>query len=228
MAPVLHRLDQEWSVLARSPRARRALMRWAATQPALTGYRNLDDVLQARRDPDRARPVLHALAVLAPVDDLAARTLLQAMIPGLVCLSGTSGNDDPDAIDELVSLAWERIRTYPAHRAGSVPGNILLDVRKRYRRHRRIHAPTGHELPVEPPDTASTEDVALDRALLGDLARAQRAGTMTAAVLSTIVRTRLLDEPLATLAAEQRITARLLRQRRWRAELRLRDLALAG
>jgi hypothetical protein len=29
----------------------------------------------------------------------------------LACLSSSTGNDDPAAIDELVSLAWKRIRT---------------------------------------------------------------------------------------------------------------------
>jgi hypothetical protein len=43
----------------------------------------------------------------------------------------------------MVSLAWERIRTYPTTRHGSVAGNVLLDVRKRYRAHRVIDAPTG-------------------------------------------------------------------------------------
>jgi hypothetical protein len=45
-------------------------------------------------------------------------------VPGLACLSSSTGNDDPTTIDELVSLAWERIRTYPASRRGSVLANV--------------------------------------------------------------------------------------------------------
>ncbi|MGH2395259.1 MAG: hypothetical protein ACRDGH_17505, partial [Candidatus Limnocylindria bacterium] len=85
--------------------------RWALDHPALDGLRDLDQLLERRRNADAAHAVLTALAVLAPADDLAARTLLHALLPGLVGLAGTAACDDPAAIDEMVSLAWERIRT---------------------------------------------------------------------------------------------------------------------
>jgi len=113
MAPILQELDREWAELATSPRARRALIRWPNTNPDLAGNHDLAEVLASRRDPAKSEPVLRALASLAPHDDIAARTLLQAMVPGIVRLATRAGNDDEAAIDELVSLAWERIRTYP-------------------------------------------------------------------------------------------------------------------
>ena len=67
--------------------------------------------------------------------------LLEALLPGLVRLAGITGYDDPAAIEEIVSLAWERIRTYPPGHWGSVAANVLLDVRKRYRAHCLIWAP---------------------------------------------------------------------------------------
>ena len=219
MAQILQQLDGEWSELATSPRARRALIRWANSNPDLAGNRDLNDVLAARRDPERSGPVLKALAVLAPDDEVATRTLLQAMLPGLVRLAVVAGNDDPAAIDEVISLGWERIRTYPGHRPGSVAANVILDVRKRYRRHRRFEAPDSAEL---------TEDEVLGRLLVDELVAAQRDGVMTVPVLETIIRTRLNGEPLADLAAEQSISPQLLCHRRWRAEVRLRDLPLAG
>lgn len=229
MAQILRQLDREWSELATSPRARRALIRWANTHRDLAGNHDLDDVLTSRRDPARSSTVLKALATLAPDDDIAARTLLQAMVPGLARLSAVAGNDDPAAIDEMISLAWERIRTYPAERMGSVAANILLDVRKRYRHHRRIEAPSSVELYDDLIDgRASTEDEVLGRLLVGELAAAQEDGVMSASVLGTILRTRLCGERLADLAAEQHITTQLLCHRRWRAEVRLRELPLAG
>jgi hypothetical protein len=106
MASTLEELDREWSELATSPRARRALIRWANDDhPALAGLSNLDELLAARRDNNRAPALLAALAALAPTDELAARTLLQALVPGLARLSSLTGNDDPAAIDEMVSLA---------------------------------------------------------------------------------------------------------------------------
>ena len=121
MAPILRELDREWAELATSPRARRALMRWVNTKPDLAGNHDLVDVLAARRDPARSGPVLKALASLAADDDIAARTLLQAVLPGLITLAACSGNGDDAALDEMVSLAWERIRTYPCQRT-SCPG----------------------------------------------------------------------------------------------------------
>lgn len=229
MATILQDLDREWAQLAASPRARRALTRWVEGHPALAGHHDLVDVLASRRDPARSEHVLRALALLAPEDDLAARTLLQAVVPGIVTLAGRVGNDDISAIDEMVSLAWERIRTYPPQRTGSVAANILLDVRKRYRRHRDIEAPTSAELRGDLVDRqASTEDQVLSRLLVTQLAAAQQLGMMSPLVLATILRTRLVGERLADIAAEQRISTQLLCHRRWRAEVRLRGLPLAG
>lgn len=230
MTSILEELDREWSELATSPRARRALIRWTNTHCALVGLRDLTDVLAARRDPERAPAVLSALAALAPTDEVAARTLLQALVPGLVCLSRSSGNDDPGAIEEMVSLAWERIRTYPTSRHGSVAANVLLDVRKWYRKHRLIEAPTGSlQITGEPVDDASSpEEEVLGRLLIEELVGAERAGVVTAPVLRLILRTRVGGEPLTAVAAEQRVDPQLLCQRRWRAERRLRQLPLAG
>jgi len=229
MTPILQQLDEEWSNLATSPRARRAMTRWTSTHRHLAGHRNLDDVLSSRRDPAKEAPVLKALAALAPDDEIAARTLLQAMVPGVVALARLAANDDPAAVDELISLTWERIRTYPPTRPGSVPANILLDVRKRYRQHRTIEAPASIEVSHDPVDTqASTEDQVISRLLVEELAAAQRSGMMTASVLTTILRTRVCGERLADLAAEQHITTQLLCHRRWRAEVRLRGLPLAS
>ena len=70
---------------------------------------------------------------LATADELAARTLLQALLPGIVSFARRSAVGDPSvAIGEMVSIAWERIRTYPLHRPGSVAANVLWDTRSCY------------------------------------------------------------------------------------------------
>jgi hypothetical protein len=167
---------------------------------------------------------------MAPNDDLAARCLLQALIPGLVCLAARSGNDDPAALDEMVSLAWERIRTYPTTRHGSVAGNVLLDVRKRYRAHRTIDAPTGTWQPdhdaIDP--RPGPDDEVLGRLLLEELAAACSDGVLSAPALELIVRTRIVGESLADVAATEAVEPQVLCQRRWRAERRLRLLPLTG
>ncbi len=223
MNKTLAALDREWAELDRSRTARVALTRWAQAEPALAGPATLGALLARRRDPGAAPTILAALARLASDDEVAARTLLQALVPGLVRLASTACTDDPLALDELISLAWERIRTYPRTRNGSVAANVLWDVRKRYREHRSIDVPSA----VTPRGTSeetspSAEDVALARTVVDDLVAAHRSGMINEAALSLILRTRLCEVPLETAAADQHSTAAQANCIRWRAERRLR------
>lgn len=232
MHSTLARLDAEWRDLAGSPQATAALAQWQRDDPALGEGGDLAQLLERRLDATAAPAILLALARLAPSEPLAARTLLQAVVPGLVRLAVTAGYDDPSAIDEMVSLAWERIRTYPVTRQGSVAANVLLDTRKRYRQHRQINTPTS--LTLEPsaamPTTPAADATVGDRAVVRELAAARAEGIVEAGVLSVIIRTRLADESLEAIAAEQGTTTARLAQRRWRAERRLRPrlVDLAG
>jgi hypothetical protein len=227
MSYILPSLDAEWQRIARGPAARRALRRWAELHPDLHGAAHLDDLLERRRDPAAAPGILAALADLALTDELAARTLLQALLPGLVRMASSTGYDDPAAIEDIVSLAWERIRTYPIARPGPVAGNILLDVKKRYRQHRTIDAPRSPELPVEVTGaTRSAEDEVVDRIAFRDLLAAQRK-VVGERGLRAVVRTRVFGLSLADVAAEENVRVHTITQRRWLAVHRLRQLALA-
>lgn len=229
MNPFLNDLDREWEIVAAAPASRRRFIRWVATHPDLAGLESLDDLLEARRDPERAPALLTVLAALAPTDKLAARTLLQAVVPGIVCFAARTAKDDPQAIEEMVSLAWERIRTYPTTRHGAVAGNILLDVLKRYRRHRVIEQPTsGTPIPNDLEGKDCTEDTVMNRLLLEEVINAHRAGIVSAPALSLVLRTRMLGDPLEEVSAELDVPQRNLCQRRWRAECRLRDRLLAA
>lgn len=231
MNRTLAALDREWAELDRSPATPVAMARWRRLEPALAGLPTLASILQGRTDPAAAPGILRALAALAVDDALAARTLLQALVPGLVRMASTSCSDDPDALDELVSLAWERIRTYPPSRAGSVAGNVLLDVRKRYRRERSVEAPPGNgDVNLGTRSVPSAEEVVCDKCgILDDLAAAERQGVINRTALTLIVRTRLEEVPLELAAAEQETTSAQANCIRWRAERRLRPFfALAG
>ena len=88
MNPTLTELDREWRELCRSTTSRLALERWASAEPALAGSLTLEAVLVERKDDAEAAPaILAALARLAVDADIAARTLLQALMPGLVKLA---------------------------------------------------------------------------------------------------------------------------------------------
>ncbi len=229
MEPILQALDAEWSEVASSPEARRALIRWANDHEELEGLHDLDGVLRCRRDPLRCHEVLHVLAALAPADVLAARTLLQVLLPGIVRMVGTIGHGDPDAPDELVALAWDRIRSYPASRSGSVAANVVLDVRKRYLQQFGNDGIVPLHLVGDPVATDRTpEDDVLAILLVEEIEAAQRDGHLSAAVLDAIMRTRLGGERLEDVAKDQGVSTKVLCQRRWRAERRLRALPLAG
>jgi hypothetical protein len=226
-------LDAEWRRLSNSPEACRRLRTWAMRYPALAGYADLQDVLDARTISEAAaRPILLALAKLAPQDEIAARTLLQAVLPRIVRLVATKCTDDPTADEELVALTWERIRTYPPARIGSVAANIMRDAYKQYRADHRIKAPKTRTLPVESVEALeprpSAEDEAMSYVLIGELVRARDRGLVSTAAIGLILRTRVAETPLPVISAEQGIGVHTLITRRFRAETRLRRLPLAG
>ena len=218
-------LDDEWRTLATSAGGRAAVERWRADEPLLGDIGDLDGVLSLRRHADASRAVLAFLARQAPADPLAARTLLQALLPGLIHVAVNAARDDPEAVEEFVALAWERIRTYPVSRPGSVAANVLWDVRKRYREHRELEAP--HRGPSPSPDAStaapSAEEVALEQLVVAErLHSLIRRGWLDRGDARLIVETRLLDVDETELAARAGMRRRKLMVRRWRAECRLR------
>ena len=229
MTPILQKLDREWPQLATSPEARRALIRWANDHDELTGFTDLRDVLESRHNPDRCYDVLHALARLAATDELAARTILQMLLPGIVRLVATAGRGDRDAAGELIAIAWERIRTYPTTRTGSVAANVVLDARKRYLKTRgdthTVPMFGCHDLLDE---ASSPEDQAIAVLQVQEICDARNRGILNPASLEVIVRTRFVGETLAEVASDHGVTTEIACQRRWRAERRIRSLPLAG
>lgn len=214
-------LDQEWRAdFEHSPAGTAALTRWRAAEPALCDLRDLGEVLERRRVAERSAAVLSALARLAPTEPLAARTLLQALLPGLVNMALHRYADDPDAVEEIMAIAWERIRTYPPGRPGSVAANVVIDVRKRYQAHRAANS--TETFPVRDNTAPSAEEVALARLTVDELVAAARGGFITDVALGLILRTRLDDVPLRQVAAERHEDEHTLTCVRWRAERRLR------
>jgi len=189
MASILRPLNEEWSALDRTPAARRAVMCWSVTHRVFAPAEHVGDLLVLGHCPQRGPALRRALAALAPTDDLAGRTLLQALLGGLTNLARSIGRD-ADAIDEMVSLAWERIRTYPAHRPGSVSGNVLLDVRERYLRIQDAGTRCAIAAPrvtVEP----SAEDHVVREVFVRELVAAGEQRGLPGTVLETIIRSRV-------------------------------------
>jgi len=125
-------LDADWRIVAGSRAATDAMQRWA-NDPVLGACRSLDELLArtaAGADRADAESVLRALVRLAPDDDIAARTVLQALVPALVSVARRVGAaDNPDAAAEVVAVAWTKIRhAIGSQRRGSIAANLVLEV----------------------------------------------------------------------------------------------------
>lgn len=231
MAWIVQSLNEEWATVASSPAARRALMRWTSRNPALATAHSVDDFVDTRTRPRWGDQALRVLAAEAPDDEIAARTLLQALLGGLVRLATQVAHDDPDAVGEVVSMAWNRIRTYPSQRCGPVAGNVLLDVRKELLRTRvdGLAIPNDEAVSRSSVDPAQTpEEVVVEKAVIEELFAARDRGLVSGAALATIFRTRVGGESLVEVAADMDMSADAMWRRRTRAERRLRLLPLAS
>jgi DNA-directed RNA polymerase specialized sigma24 family protein len=140
---LLSRLQRDWDRLARSPSALARARSWRLDGLPL---RSLDDLLWRTgygRGECTTRPVdpwrlrtgdaaLRALVAIAREDELAARVVLQRLLPALSALARRRTRTVPawvDATDELVSTAWVVIRQFPIERRTSfVVASLLHDI----------------------------------------------------------------------------------------------------
>jgi hypothetical protein len=232
---VIDLLEREWDQLEGSPASARRLRRLAAAEPALTPFATLGLLRRFVEDrasrPDQRDAVLIALVRQANGDggdDLAARTVLQLLLPGCKALVRRyCWTDSPDEVAAaVVAEAYERIRNYPVTRRPTrVAANILLDVKQRlFWRRRPPVGEVGHDLSaaVSPDcdETATAE-------LLELLGWAVRHGHLTRDAAALIAQTRVADVTIAELCARDGSEPQTMRRRRQRAERRLKLAAMA-
>ena len=123
-------LDTEWAVLCRRHRRSTVVAHWVRQQPALASLAGLGDVIPPA-GVDR-RPYCQALAALAAGgDDLAARALLQLLVPGLVRLAARWRWQ----LDGMSAAGWEVIARAGLYIARlttvEVDGNLASQLRSR-------------------------------------------------------------------------------------------------
>jgi hypothetical protein len=129
-ARLCSRLDAEWRQIARSKEGRAAVQRWVGEEPALAGACSAEDVLalcQRRGDAgaghgetNGSQAALGAVLRAAANDDFAQRTVMQAILPGLLALRrrasymvaspGSRWDGEDELEQEIVTLAYERVR----------------------------------------------------------------------------------------------------------------------
>ncbi len=231
---MLVRLQREWDRLDRSGDALQRARAWCLP---VAPFASLDELVRhcgygasgrGRHDDDA---VLAALVRLARVDELAARVVLQRMLPAISALSRRERSFTlrQEALHELLTASWTVIRTYPIERRPDyVAANLTRTIG--YVAFRRPHRrPVRHECrPWWVFDlTAATEDDAVPPAVeLDELLRDAAAAGLDGDGLD-LVRRLASGVPPAQLAAEHRVTERTIRNRRAAVVSQLRELALA-
>lgn len=157
----MRRLVDDWSSIARRPSAVRRARTWSLDVDfsdldhllRLAGFREWPPASSASVVPGTVNPAADAgdaahpagdaaqsaadsllgrLLVVARSDELAARIVLQRLLPGLSAAARRWSGDRPggsnDAFDEIVSAAWLVIRAFPVERRpGHLAAKLLRD-----------------------------------------------------------------------------------------------------
>ncbi|MGH9213473.1 MAG: hypothetical protein ACRD2C_22790 [Acidimicrobiales bacterium] len=233
MASVFELLDHEWRrlradrVVARALADVRAAAGGAATMAEVEAF-----VRQA--SPPEADQVLLALVRRAVVGDaLAARVLLQLLLPGTRALARRwwAIGDAEEREAAAVAAVYHRIRSYPIERRpGRVAANVLMDAARELRQciSRVITVPvTGASTPLdrEPgssfagAERSTASPVPNPAVELAEVLRdAMHAGVVDPDDAALIARSRIGGERVADIAAHRGQRPRTLWDRRQRAE----------
>ena len=236
MGKFLDSLDWDWATLCSSWRGNRALAAWSQ-DPALQGFAGLAALvaqLHSRGRPEEADRILHALLRRAPEDEVAARTVLQAMMPGLKSLMSAYRltGDSEEVATPVIEAAYERIRRYPCDRRQSkVAANLIWDTRQTLWRAAQREAarlaplePITQEMADALPVTAGPSPT---EELLELVTEAVRRGRLPRTSARLVLLTRVADVSAEALAAESGTKAQTVRQLRRRAEATLAAAAVA-
>lgn len=236
-APTRHtlvRLQREWGRLNRSPHALSTARSWPLR---IERFESLDDLLvasgfgQVARAADHDDALLGDLLAAARHHPLAARVVLQRLLPGLSAIARRHthvGTELVGSIDDLLAAAWTVIRTYPIDRRPAfVVAGLLRDCEyhafRRHHRRKAVFVPVPNERFADSAATETDDAGAELRRLLDDAARAGMSA-------DDLVLARRLAEGTTTaqLAAEAQVTERTIRNHRAAMLYRLRTIALAS
>lgn len=237
MGNVFELLNDEWRRLRDDRGAARRLREVCRVAGGAATLGDLERHVRAA-DPEAADRVLLVLVRSAvDGDPLAARVLLQLLLPGTRSLARRwwALGDPDERAAAAVTAVYHRIRHYPIERRpGRVAANILLDAAQELRR----AVPKVVALPSADP----AAQVAASRAgavasgpddhpaveLTEVLADAVAAGIVDRDDAELIARSRIGGQRVADIAVHRGLRPRTLWDRRQRAELALASARLAG
>jgi hypothetical protein len=233
-ASVLELLDREWARLAADPVTARRLPDVCSAAGEAQPLAEVERFVRSA-DPPAADAVLVALAARAVEGDgLAARVLLQLLMPGVRRLARTwwALGDAEERAAAAVAAVYDRIRRYPiARRPGRIAANVLMDAAADLRRAARTAALArdGCEawwsetsIAGEPGgdgwEPIASEPVHPALELADVLADAVADGVVSAADAELIAASRIAGVRLADIARRRGASVRTLQWRRRQAE----------
>jgi DNA-directed RNA polymerase specialized sigma24 family protein len=225
----LDRLERDWQRELANGTVARHLREWRIKETALSSFSSPDALtryLRASSGGDRQDAVLGALVRQARTDVVAARLVLQRLLPALKRRAGRlliDASDREELWSLLLAQTWEKIRTFPIGRLPHhVAANLVLSsVRDAVRTLAAEHAPVDRSLVDEPGQPPDGEPEPTTRGIDGVLARAVTAGAISTVEAELIAITRIDGQPLGPIAVREGVTLNTLVQRRRRAEQRL-------
>lgn len=228
-APVHQRLVDDWARLRHDPGSLRRARHWGVGPCPLT---DLDEIVAAvgpDRPDDEREPAMHRLVGLARHDDLAARVVLERLLPDLLRIHRRrrwQGWDDV-GLGDLLTTGWTVIRTYnPARRPSRLAHSLVSDIE--YLEYRAPLRRIGHGTPIDP---VGFDDLvaATPSDPLVQLARlVGAAGEALTDDDRDLIRRLLSGRMTIDIARDLGVTPRTVRNRRDRITLRLREAGLVA
>jgi hypothetical protein len=223
------KLAHEWARLRTRRTALERARSWGLMEDPLT---SLDELLAAvgfHTEPTQENERrLHDLVLIAADDELAARIVVQRILPGLLAVVVRRRDPNRYVFDELLGAAWIAIRTYNASRAPrSVAAALISDAEyAAFRAASRRKSSQEHPADIRPDDVRAHHEVSSCEELAELLAEAAASGVPDADL--ELIR-QLLNVPTANeLAAQLHVTPRTIRNRRDRVMVQLRAVARAA
>ena len=220
-------LEIEWRALRSRPDVVERARNWGVTD---VPFADLDGLLRlagfgAASTAD-ANEVLRRLARLGRHDELAARVVLQRVLPGLLAAVARRRRSPDGAFEELVGAAWVTIRaSRTPWEHEQVAANIVRDAA-----YRAFTAPlrrrSASEIAVDPhtlDETPAVCEISAGEELATLLAEARAEGVPTTDL--DLVRDLVVVGSPGRLAAQRQVTPRTVRNHRDRATAQLRRVA---
>lgn len=231
------RLDAEWQHTATSRRTLRTIRSWSDHVPTtdirwfahLADAQQLVDATQRSAGEDGNRLLL-LLVQFAQHDEIAGRIVVQRLLPGLISAAAKYRflSEVGDPVEDAVGAAWIAIRNYNvAKRTRHVAAAVISDaIYLAFRRESRRQHPA--ETSTEPRLLGELAASPLSSALveLADVVRtARHAGVPTDDL--DLIRALVCTGSPSTVAKQQRVTPRTIRNRRDRVIIRLQQAVAA-